>query len=75
MKRLKTWALGIIGTSVLTVLGITLCSKKALSNEEIIDVYGPPPPSTYVDSLDNEETEVIDSNDTTRTTKEKRNEE
>ena len=72
MKRLKTWALGIIGTSVLTVLGITSCSKKALNNEEIIDVYGPPPPSTYVDSLDNEETEVVENNDTTQTTKEEK---
>lgn len=71
MKRLKTWALGIIGTSVLTVLGITSCSKKALSNEEIIDVYGPPP-STYVDSLDNEEIEVVENNDTTQTTKEEK---
>jgi len=72
MKRLKTWALGIIGTSVLTVLGITSCSKKALSNEEIIDVYGPPPPSTYVDSLDIDETEVVENNDTTQTTKEEK---
>ena len=64
MKRLKTWVLGIIGTSVLTVLGITSCSKKA-------DVYGPPP-SEYVDSLDNSETEVIENNDTTQTIKDKK---
>ncbi len=71
MKRLKTWVLGIIGTSVLTVLGITSCSKKALNNHEIVDVYGPPP-SEYIDSLDNSETEVIENNDTTQTMKDKK---
>lgn len=45
-------------------LGFTSCTKKALNNNEIIDVYGPPPPPEYVDSLDQpdvEEPEVIDS--------------
>ena len=54
-----------------TVLGITSCSKKALNNHEIVDVYGPPP-SEYVDSLDNSETEVIENNDTTQTIKDKK---
>lgn len=62
-NRLKKWAFGAIGSSVLLALGITSCGKKTFNNNEIIDVYGPPP-SEFVDSLDQpdvEEPEVIDS--------------
>lgn len=64
MRRLRKWFYCIIGSSVLMALGFTSCTKKALNNNEIIDVYGPPPPPEYVDSLDQpdvEEPEVIDS--------------
>lgn len=66
-NRLKKWAFGAIGSSVLMVLGITSCGKKALNNNEIVDVYGPPP-SEYVDSIDNPDIEVTEPIDTLETT-------
>lgn len=71
MKRMKKWTLGIIGSAVLFVLGISSCSKKALNNNEIVDVYGPPPAPEYVDSLDNPETEITEPLDTIDTKEKK----
>ena len=69
MGRYRNMVLGIIGSSVLAVLGITSCSRKAINNEEIIDVYGPPP-SEFVDSLDNAGEEPLTDTDSEQTSKE-----